>query len=704
MQNEFHKIDLHIHTPASNCYKGKKDDDEYLSILKKAKDRNLKIIAITDHNTIDGYKQLMEIKDNLEKAKKSLSEITDSIQVRNKLKDINEKLNLFNTILVLPGVEFEVRNGIHILVIFNNNVEIKVIEKFLTDGGYGIEGCGQEEPGIIPNWDIFSLFDVAKKYDCILIDAHTDSHKGILNTIPRGKPRAACFKSDQLTAVCYKNETQKDMLENVLRTSIEYKRNRQLSFVKFSDAHKFQDVGSEFTYVKLKNIDYESLNNAFNNPSEMVSVEEPSLKTILNKLIDEENSYRVPDLTGDNVSYFKKLVCALHNSDGGYILVGVTDNKNKTGVKITSEDIYKDQIFKIIEESCNRIDARIIINATLYALHNQNTIISLHVQKGECLTNIKDDGLIYSIRGKKLVVLTAKEIQNIIETKQLSNLEENIYTRISRIEKECHLARNYFSSIPIIHKFNEESTTNFFQLKLIKCTKLLSKDIDKLTEPDSVRNGKSKGNLFYFNDKQAPRLKYAYLRYSLPLCNVSSVSRSSDKKDYVYIIPGGAVYYSKGETHFYNPRYRTILALSLRESKAYSFKFALCFLKSSFFLWYCDRTLGGTDIFIPDIYNKIRFPKIYDRERKYLDGVKETEIIFNDIIKLEKKYLIAVQGTSNEEFIELTNKHNINVNNLAYNIDKNIYRVLGLSKEQISIIELDIRMRDIYLPIYDDNL
>ncbi len=52
--NCFHKIDLHIHTPASKCYRGENTDDEFLNILKKAKKEKLEIIAITDHKEYGG--------------------------------------------------------------------------------------------------------------------------------------------------------------------------------------------------------------------------------------------------------------------------------------------------------------------------------------------------------------------------------------------------------------------------------------------------------------------------------------------------------------------------------------------------------------------------------------------------------------------------------------------------------------------------
>ena len=70
-----------------------------------------------------------------------------------------------------------------------------------------------------------------------------------------------------------------------------------------------------------------------------------------------------------------------------------------------------------------------------------------------------------------------------------------------------------------------------------------------------------------------------------------------------------------------------------------------------------------------------------------------------NILKAEKDYLTAIQKSiNNDQFAELTNKHNETVDFLAYDIDEKIYHILDLSEEQISIIESDLRMKEIYLP------
>jgi predicted metal-dependent phosphoesterase TrpH len=68
----FYAVDLHVHTPASSCYKGPRTDDEYLNILKRYSEKGVRIIAVTDHNTLKGYKRYIEIKNRLVATKAAL--------------------------------------------------------------------------------------------------------------------------------------------------------------------------------------------------------------------------------------------------------------------------------------------------------------------------------------------------------------------------------------------------------------------------------------------------------------------------------------------------------------------------------------------------------------------------------------------------------------------------------------------------------
>jgi len=701
MEENFVKVDLHIHSPASNCYKGLKNEDEYLRILHIAKTKDLKIIAITDHNSIEGYKNLLKIKEKLASEKLSLSSITDSKQVQNRLIKLKRGLSLFENILILPGIEFEVSNGIHLLIIFNNSIPIQNLEKFLLDGGYSPEHFGQEEPLIVPKWDIFAFYEESKKYDCFIIDAHTDSTKGILNTIPKGATRANCFRSSQLYAVCYKSEEQKDKLKSTIQSNKEYSRPFPLSFVRFSDSHSSENVGSLSTWVKIEQLSFEAIKKSFTNPSENVATEEPSMMKILDELISMPNSFGIDDISTDSKDMCKRNICALSNSEGGYVLIGVTKEKNKKGVPLsqtikTKKKRYEPLISDIA--SClNDIEPFAIPSITFYPLQNNRVIISIHVRTSDTLTSIKNDGRIYSIDNGTIKVISAPDAQAFIEQKVLKDMEQKIFRKLSSVENECNLIKNIFSSLPLIRMFEKSSREARFQVSLADSISLLPEQQEKLKKIRA--NGTSRGTLFFFRESQSPRLPYAYLRYSLPLFTVHNLNTKSVSNETIYIIPGGGAYYSRKDYPYFSERYQRIIKLhNSSVNSIYGMKFTICYLKSSLLIWYLLNKIDNTDIYVPEVFKKLRFPVVNTNDPQSIAIIHDIENNFDIIQNLEKEFLRQMIQISIESFKEFANQHNRNVDEIAYSIDKGIYKIFDFSDDAINIVEDNLRLNNIYIP------
>lgn len=109
------KMDLHIHSLASKDYiRSKKDIDvmkEYEKFINKFIDSDLDVIAITDHNTIEGYKQIKDI-------------INKNVELRGKL----------NGKYIMPGIEVTCFAR-HFLIYFSEGTKISVIEEFIINGG-----------------------------------------------------------------------------------------------------------------------------------------------------------------------------------------------------------------------------------------------------------------------------------------------------------------------------------------------------------------------------------------------------------------------------------------------------------------------------------------------------------------------------------------------------------------------------------------
>ena len=704
MKSEFYQIDLHVHTPASKqCYKGKTNDEEYLNILNQAKLKNLKIIAITDHNTLQGYKKIIKIKNNLLSEKKNLGKITDSEQAKTRMKEINKTLLLFEGILILPVIEFEVRNGIHLLIIFNNKIEIEKIDKFIYDGGYDKDNEGLEKPSILSKWDIFDLYEETKKHECFIIDAHTDSNKGILNTIPKGNIRACCFKSEQLLAIAYKNEKQKDQLEYVLLTSKDYKRKNPIAFVKFSDAHNYEKVGSIVTWVKLDTISFTALKNAFHNPKEMVSVEEPSMLKILNELLENNNTFGVKDFSIQSITYSQKLLCSLNNTEGGNILFGVTKTKNKSGLPLTKinkteKGIEIKNYIKLLKKIFDKIEGRFKFKLNFYELQNNKLIISLFIEKNDKVINIKNDGTIYKIVNREIKYMKAFEIENRIEYNTMQSIELKINKRIETLKDEIYLIKNYFLTYPIVKKFNNFSKL-FSKIVNINIVKPIILNKDYIKVANSYReHGATRGNLVFIKDIIPPRLEYAYLRYSVPLINIKLRKLKTKRNETIYIVPKGGVFYSPREYDFFSEFNIKLLKIKTTDPTKYSNKFIVSFLKSTFCLWYCNILYDDIGLYFPEIFNKIRIPKIAKGD--YLI-ISEIENIVDEILYTEKKFLVKSVNYSVDTLMKLTTEHNETVSKLAYRIDHLIYKIIKLNASEINLIENNIRKNKIYLPLVE---
>lgn len=693
MREKICKIDLHIHTPASNCYKGTKNDDAYFDILRKAKKKDLKIIAFTDHNSIGGYKRFNQI-----------------CQQWSRQRDKKRRLRILRDLLLLPGVEFEVSNGIHFLVIFDNHTSVADIEAFLRDGGYAEDDFGAEIPNRISNWDVLDFLREVKRFNCIVICSHIDSSKGVYNVIPQGTLRAKCFASEQIHGIEYENEVTKDKIANLIKTSKDYQRKTSIAFVKFSDAHNISNVGDNYTFVKLDELSFDSLKSSFGNSSERISVEFPETQAILDKLINREISFGIEDFSYENKLRFKKLICALNNSTGGYCLFGITENKNKVGLDFkfgNKKELknkmkgYLDHIFTCVKE----IDGEVNLKPGVYPIRGKRIIISVQVQKSDVLINIKNDGNIYTIRDGKIDVIFAKELQHIIESKSLSLLETKIQKKLGQVEGEVESIRNCLKAIPIMKKFEENSIrlirviNDVTALKDVRLPKSQFNRFNRLKTRFS--NGQHQGDTIFFEHKIEPRLDYAYLRFSPPILNLK-LHNKMDNKESVYLVPGGAVFYSRNRLLLFTNNTGFAIAFSSQDVQKYSNKFLVAFLKSSFWLWYCLNRFESYNVISKDIFNKIVIPRINFKNPQQLKIIKDIDFNVDKILRLETSFLKNIGAlkdrTNTEKLLQKVEQHNKSIDKFAYEIDKYIYLLVGLVPAEIKTIESSLRSIRVYQP------
>lgn len=119
--SEWRKWDLHVHTPESILNNGFGDNwDEYVKqLFKKAIEKDIGTIAMTDYCSIDGYKKIK-------------SEYLSQSDKMQSLFEIDE-IEKINKILIFPNIEFRLKkliggNAINFHVLFSEKVSIEDIE------------------------------------------------------------------------------------------------------------------------------------------------------------------------------------------------------------------------------------------------------------------------------------------------------------------------------------------------------------------------------------------------------------------------------------------------------------------------------------------------------------------------------------------------------------------------------------------------
>jgi len=116
-------MDLHLHTPASSDFQ--QPNASYLEILQEVERKGLDIIAFTDHNTVAGYRGMLEEIEDLE-----LLERLNRLKAEEQ-KRLKEYRRILEEILILTGFEFTATFGFHILGIFPADIPARDLEFLL---------------------------------------------------------------------------------------------------------------------------------------------------------------------------------------------------------------------------------------------------------------------------------------------------------------------------------------------------------------------------------------------------------------------------------------------------------------------------------------------------------------------------------------------------------------------------------------------
>jgi hypothetical protein len=186
---EWKRMDLHLHTPASSDYRD--PGISYLDILKKAEEKNLDMIAFTDHNTVAGYAAMHSEIETLTLLER-LGRMSD--QERETLSEYRRLLAKIN---VLPGFEFTATFGFHVLGIFPENTSVRKLEYLLLNLNVPEEKMLLGAPDAGSTSDVLASYQAITAAGGLAIAAHANSSNGVaMQGFPFGGQTKIAYTQD----------------------------------------------------------------------------------------------------------------------------------------------------------------------------------------------------------------------------------------------------------------------------------------------------------------------------------------------------------------------------------------------------------------------------------------------------------------------------------------------------------------------------
>ncbi len=397
-------MDLHIHSPASSDYQQPQVD--MLDILKRAEAKGLDVISITDHNTIAGYRKMIEEIRQLELLH-GLNRLLPNEKSR-----LDEYNRLFSKLLILPGFEFTATFGFHVLAIFSPEKSIREIEHLLLNLNIPAKLLDEGSSTVGATTDVLHAYQMINENGGLVIAAHANSSNGVAM---RG------FNFGGQTKIAYTQDANLHALEVTdldqsghrstaaffNGTKPEYP--RRMHCIQGSDSHRLTrdinrkknlGIGDRTTEILLKEKNFESImnifkGNDFSKTRPFREKSEPSYNFIIAAL--EEGSNIIQDfhpsmtVRGGKLYAILADICAFSNANGGTLYIGLNpdDKNNHPGITNPQKNI------EIIEKEINnRISPPVQCEIDMHDLKKVK-ILRVIVPKGSDAPYALDENKIY---------------------------------------------------------------------------------------------------------------------------------------------------------------------------------------------------------------------------------------------------------------------------------------------------------------------
>jgi hypothetical protein len=424
---KWHSIDLHIHTPASKDFKQK--GVGYIDILQRAETRGVEVIAFTDHNTIAGYRQMQEEIQQLE-----LLENTNRI-LPEEQRRLREYQRLLNKILVLPGIEFTATFGFHVLGIFPPDKPVREIEHLLLSMNVPMESIDDGGMTVGASTDVLTAYQKINEAGGLVIAAHANSSNGVaMRGFAFGGQTKIAFTQDPnlhaLEVTDLDQRGRRSTANFFNGTKPEYP--RRMHCIQGSDSHRLEadpnrkknlGVGDRVTEVLLPEVSFQALmdlfeSNDFARTRPRRGRKDSAVDFV--RVAREEGSNIIQDfhesmtIRGGRLYAIIADVCALANTNGGTLFVGVSNNPQEPvfGIRNANQSIQQ-----LDKEISKRISPPLQCTVDSHKTEGKQ-VIRILVPRGDDPPYAVDDNKIYIRDESETNLAVRDEIVSLVERKR----------------------------------------------------------------------------------------------------------------------------------------------------------------------------------------------------------------------------------------------------------------------------------------------
>ncbi len=440
--SEWRRVDLHLHTPVSTDYEER--GVSYLDILRVAEQKGLDIIAFTDHNTVAGYREMME-------EVQQLGLLEQLGRLRNEEKTrLQEYRRLLKKVLVLPGFEFTATLGFHILGVFSPDTNVRELEFILRrlnippdklDAGSGEVGA---------TTDVLTAYRVIDEAGGIVIAAHVNSHHGVaMRGLGFGGQTRIAYTQDPHLHVLEVTDLERKGRGATVRffdgSRPEYP--RRMRCIQGSDTHQLHrdpnnpknlGVGDRVTEVLLPEVSFEALREALlGDDFARTRPYHPAVAPVdYIQAVREEGASIVQDFHAGYTQRGGRLyailadTCAFANTNGGMIYVGVSADPKQPPAGVSTPS----RVIKALQEEIERritppLDVTVDVQETQGA-----KVVRVTVPRGSDPPYAIDDSKIYVRSEAETELAVRDEIVGLVRRRKDEAREVTEAVAIGHIE------------------------------------------------------------------------------------------------------------------------------------------------------------------------------------------------------------------------------------------------------------------------------